>query len=411
MEPKIGQHLGRIRRSIPGMTQEKLAEESGISLSTIRDLEQGKRDSARLPTLSALAAPLGVTTSALLGDASTAVDQREPDAEPIGLIGVRRALMPVYGLDGQPLDLDPAGPPPTLAGVTAAVRAANLVYHGNDYAGALARVPSVLAQARALVDITSGDDQLAAYVLASRAYQLAGRLLVQLRQVDLATIALDSALRHARASGDQMIGAEAVAPMCWLLLRVGRFADARTLALRTADQVEPKFSATPADLAAWGLLLLKAAAAAVRDARRDEAAEILDLAATGAQALGNRPVPHADLIGNDFSPEGVHLMRVESAVIAGQPDQALALSEQVPRSANVTPSSRQRHRLDVAWSHVQTGQYNDATGVLLGLRDTAPAWLRQQPYARDIVTELADTRRRAASEELAVLLSSVGYAG
>ncbi|WP_405432677.1 hypothetical protein [Micromonospora sp. NBC_00617] len=206
-----------------------------------------------------------------------------------------------------------------------------------------------------------------------------------------------------------MAGTEAVAPMCWLLLRVGRFADAKTLAIRTADQVEPRLStAAPAELAGWGQLLLKAAAAAVRDARRDEASDILDLAAAGALRLGNQRVPHADLIGNDSSPEGVHLMRVESAVIAGQPDRALALAEEVTRFPQVTPSSRQRHRLDVAWSYVQTGQHSAATGVLLGLRDTAAPWLRQQPYARDIVTELIDTRSRAASAELAELASLVG---
>ncbi|MFI7608861.1 helix-turn-helix transcriptional regulator [Micromonospora sp. NPDC049366] len=410
MEPRIGDHLARIRRQA-GMSQEALAERSGVSLSTIQQLEQHKRTSARLATLSALAAALSVDTTALMGNAAPAVDQREPDAMPIGLVGVRRALTPVYGLDGQPLDADPAGLPPTVAGVTTAVRDANRVYHGNDYAAALAGLPRLLGQARALVDTTSGDDQATAHTLASRAHQLAGRLLIQLRQVDLAHVALDGALRHARHSSDQLAGAESVAAMCWLLMRVGRFDDARALAVRTADQVEPKMSkATPADLAAWGFLLMKAAAAAVRDARRDEATELLDLAAGGAQVLGDRPNPYADVAGNDFSAEGVHLMRVESAVIAGQPARALALAERVTRSPQVTPSSRQRHRLDVAWSYVQTGQYADATGVLLDLRDTAPSWLRQQPYARTIVAELVDTRRRALSAELAELTSLVGYA-
>lgn len=412
MEPKIGENLARIRRSIPGLTQERLADISGVSVDTIRDLEQGKRDSARLATLSALAAALGVTTGALFGNASGAVDRREPDAEPVGLVGVRRALTPVRGLDGQPLDVDPAGPPPTTHSVLTAVRDANRVYHRNDYATALAGLPDLLAQARTLVDITDGDDQNAAHALASRAHQLAGRLLIQLRQVDLAHVALDAALRHARHSGDPIVGAEAVAPMCWLLLRVGRFADARNLALRTADQVEPRLStATPTELAAWGFLLIKAASAAVRDARRDEANDILDLAAAGAHRLGDHPNPNADIAGNDYSTTGVHLMRVETAVIAGQPDRALTLAEQVTHSPQVTPSSWQRNRLDVAWSHTQIGQYSDATAVLYELRDTAPSWLRQQPYARTIVTELADRRRRASSDEFADLMSMVGYPG
>ncbi|MEV7684282.1 helix-turn-helix transcriptional regulator, partial [Streptomyces sp. NPDC088341] len=305
-EPKIGHNLKRHRKAA-GLSQEALSEASGICVSVIRDLEQGRRDTARMPTLSAFAAALHITTGQLFGDASAGVDRREPDAEPVGLIGVRRALTPVRGLDGQPLDVDPAGPAPTIADVTDAVRAANRIYHRNDYAATLAALPGLLGQVRALVDITGGDEQLAAHTLASRGYALAGRLLIQLRQVDLAHVALDNALRHARDSGDQVAGAEAVAPMCWLLLRCGRFADAKHLALRTAESTEPRLStANPAELAGWGQLLIKAAAAAVRDASRDEASEILDLAAAGALRLGDRRAPHANLIGNDFSTEGVH---------------------------------------------------------------------------------------------------------
>lgn len=413
MEPKIGENLARIRRAIPGMTQQRLAHLSGVSVDTIRSLEQRKRkhQGAEIKTLARLATALGVTTGALLGDASGAVANREPNAEPVGLIGVRRALTPLVGLDGAPLDVDPAGPPPTLAAVTAAVRAANGTYHRNDYAGALTAVPPLLAHARALLDVTDGDAQHAAHAITSRAYQLAGRLLIQLRQVDLASIALDTAMRHARASGDQVVGAEAVAPLCWLLVRTGRFADAAALAVRTADQVEPRIStATPAQLTAWGYLLMKAAAATVRDARRDEAAEMLSLAATAAGRLGDRRVDHADLIGCDFSREGVAMLRVETAVIADQPDRALTLAARIRRSPQVTPSSRQRSRLDVAWSYVQTGRYGDATGVLLDLRDRAPAWLRQQSYACQIVAELVNHRRRAASDDIAELIDAVGYA-
>ncbi|SCL31810.1 Transcriptional regulator, contains XRE-family HTH domain [Micromonospora nigra] len=408
MEPTIGEHLARIRRQST-LTQEQLADRAGVSVETVRKLEQGERTSARMSTLKSLAGALGVPTTALMGNAAQAVDRREPDAAPIGLVGVRRALTPVAGLDGQPVAATTAAEPPTVNRVRRSVLAANTIYHANDYAAAITLVPSLLADARALVDATDGDAQLAAYALASQAHQLVGRLLIQLRQVDLAHVAITQALDHARRSGDQVVGAAAVAPMCWLLLRQARFAEAEALAVRTAEQVEPRLSAaSPAELASWGFLLMKAASAAVRDARHDDARDMLDLAAAGAHRLGGRPNPNADVMGNDFSTEGVHLMRVEAAVIAGQPDQALALAQEVHRSPQVTPSSRQRHRLDVAWSHVELGQYADATGVLLELRDRAPAWLRQQRYAREIVRSIADGRRRAMSSELAELAALVG---
>lgn len=408
MEPTIGEHLAQIRRRST-LTQEQLAERAGVSVETIRKLEQGERQGARTATLNKLARALGVSTSALFGNAARAVTDREPDARPLSLVGVRRALTPVVGLDGSPLDLDLGDQPPTLAGVRRTVAGANVSYHANDYAVTLATLPGMLGEARALVHATPVNDQPAAHAIASQAHQLAGRLLIQLRQVDLAHVALTGALDHARLSGDQVVGASAAAPMCWLLIRQGRFAEAERLAVTTADRVEPRMStASAAELAAWGFLLIKGAGAAVRDARDDDAAELLELAAAGAQRLGDRPNPHADVAGNDFSTEAVRLMQVECAVIAGQPDRALDLSEGVTRSPQVTPSSRQRHRLDVAWSHVQTGRYADATDVLVDLRTAAPAWLRQQQYARDIVHSITERKRRAMSAELADLASLVG---
>lgn len=404
----IGDHLRKLRTEST-LTQERLAERASVSVETIRKLEQNERTSARMSTLNKLATALGVPTSALMGSAAQAQAMREPDAEPLGLVDVRRALTPVSGLDGRSVVDHPEIGPPTSADVRGSIRAANTIYHANDYAAALTLIPGLLDEARTFVEVADGDERLVAHALASQAHQLAGRLLIQLRSADLAHVALTAALDHARRSGDQMVGAAAVAPMCWLLLRQARFGEAETLAVRAADQVEPKLStASPAELAAWGFLLIKGASAAVRDARHDDARDMLDLAAAGAHRLGGRPNPDADVTGNDYSVEGVHLMRVEAAVIAGRPDEALALAQQVHRSPQVTPSSRQRHRLDVAFSHAQTGEYAEATGVLLDLRDQAPAWLRQQRYARDIVQSISERRRRAMSKELAELASLVG---
>lgn len=48
-----------------------------------------------------------------------------------------------------------------------------------------------------------------------------------------------------------------VSTQCWLLLRRGRLAAAQELATQWADEVEPRISrATPAELSAWGWLLL-----------------------------------------------------------------------------------------------------------------------------------------------------------
>lgn len=410
MEPTIGDHLRRIRTQST-LTQEQLAERAGVSVETVRKLEQNERTSARMSTLAKLARALRVPTSALIGSAVQAQAMREPDAAPLGLLGVRRALQPARGLGGLLVDPGPETEPPTVADVDQAVKAADRMYHDNDFASVLSALPSLLDEARLLPEVTTGDDQVAAYALYARAHQLAGRLLVQMRHDDLAHAALSRALDAADQSGDRVVGAASVWPMCWLLMRQARFGEAERLASVTATAVEPRIStATPAELSSWGWLLLYGAAAAARDSRDDDARTILDVAAAAAQRVDDQADEQPGGRYGGYGMAKVAMVRVEAAVIAGDPERALALSAQVPAGGRVTPSCRQRWQLDVAWSYAQTGRYADATGVLVRLRDRAPAWLRQQRYAREIVLAIADQRRRAMSRELADLASLVGCA-
>jgi transcriptional regulator with XRE-family HTH domain len=55
----LGLELRRIREE-RGLTVEGLAEKSGVSATTIREVERGRRE-ARMDTVSRLAKPLGLT--------------------------------------------------------------------------------------------------------------------------------------------------------------------------------------------------------------------------------------------------------------------------------------------------------------------------------------------------------------
>lgn len=411
MQPTIGDNLARQRRQL-GQTQEQLAEAAGISVETVRKLEQNERTSARMSTLNKLARALRVPTSALIGNASKAAARREADHDQVALLEVRRALTPARGLRGTVVG-EPEVEAPSLDDVRDSIRTVDAVYHADDYATTLSSLPALLAEARAAVAAHAGDDQAVAQELLAQAYQVCGTTLIQLRSFDLAYRALSLSLDAADASGNELIGASSVTTMCWLLLRQGRFEEAEQLATATADAIEPRFSrAQPAELSTWGWLLLRAAAAAVRDNRDDDAEAMLDAAAAAAVRVGDRVPEHLLSPGpatiGAFGHQLVEMKRVEAAVVAGRPDRALDLSARMPASGRPTSNNRNRHLLDVAWAHAQEGQHAEATEVLLGVRQDAPAWLRHQRFARDIVSSIASARRRAMSQELADLAALVG---
>lgn len=414
-QPTIGDHL-RMRRMHVGLTQEQLAELAGLSVETIRKLEQSVNTSARMSTLNRLARALGVPTSTLLGNAAQSAARRERDFDGVALMPLRQVLLPARGLRGAVVG-GPEVAPPTLADIRMSIRIVDQAYHADDYAATLSALPALIAEAAAGVDATAGHGREQALALLAQAYQVAATALIQLRSLDLAHEALGRALDAADTAGDQVVGASAVVTMCWLLLRMGRFAEAESLAVVTADAVEPQFRrAAPAELATWGWLMLRAAAAAVRDNRDDDAQELLDAADAAAARIGDR-IPEAVVSPGPatvgaFGSTTVAMKRVETAVIAGDNRRALVLAEGVQLDGAThgrpTSNNRNRHLLDVAHAQARVGAHDAAEETLLRIRTDAPTWLRQQRYARDIVREIRSHKKRKISRELAQLAELVG---
>lgn len=360
-----------------GLTQQELADMSGVSKSTIRELEQGIRDSVRLETLRKLAIALRVRTTAL----RVTRDAEEADAETDDLWGpVRRALA------GQIEHIDE---PATSEGVRGSFEALGPLINDHQYADIAAVLPQLLRDADTLTD---GDGR----AVQSRLLSTTGWMLTQNRQFDLAEATLDRAIDTAFDRGAALV---AVNILVWAHLRQGQLASARDLAIRWADDCEPRFSrATPSQLALWGQLWLYVANAAVRDNAPGETEDALSLARAAADRIGHEMVydPYPNSM---FGPVTVALISGECAVIAEQPSRTLAIAGTVSREASTaTAASRLRHRLDVANAHAQLRQYPEAMAELEQLRSRAPQWLRQQQYARDILGNIISKRRTLTPE-------------
>ena len=390
------------------MTQEALAEAADVSIETIRKLEQNDRTTARMGTLHKLAGALGVTTSSLLGDASRATARREADGDQMALLDIHRVLTPVRGSTPAP-----TGQPATAANVRATIRDVDHAYHADDYASALTRLPLMLTSARDVANSADSATRREALRLLGQAHELAGTVLVQVRAFDLAHRTLSLAADAAGEASDELLDASSTVTMCWLLLREGRFEEAERLAVATADAIEPRFSVSdPERLTIWGVLMLRAAAAAVRDARWETADDMLAASAAAAARIGDQ-VP-AGILGRHPASVGtfgsalVAMKRTEALVISGDPGAALEVAGRMAPIERPMLNNGNRHRLEIAHAQVMEGANSDAATSLFALRDGNATWLRQQRLARDVVQLLASARRRAMTRELADLAALVG---
>ncbi|MEU7631411.1 helix-turn-helix transcriptional regulator [Nocardia sp. NPDC049220] len=360
-----------------GMTQQDLADVSGVSKSTIREIEQGQRTSVRLETLRKLSVALRVRTSTL----RVTRDAEEADGDTNDLWGpVRRALA------AQP---DQPDEPATNEGVASAYEALKPLIDAHRYTDIAGILPQLLQDADTLTDVEGR-------AIRARLLSTTGWMLIQNRQFDIAEATLDRAIDSAI---DQGSAVAAVNLLIWAHLRQGQLGKARDLAIRWADDIEPRFSrATVAQLALWGRLWLYVANAAVRDNAPGETEDALSLARAAADRIGHEMVydPNPN---RTFGPVTVAQITGECAVIAEQPSRTLAIAETIPTTVLAPMAAgRLRHHLDVANAHAQLRQYPEAMAELHALQDRAPQWLKQQRYARDILGGIISKRRTLTAE-------------
>jgi transcriptional regulator with XRE-family HTH domain/DNA-directed RNA polymerase subunit K/omega len=398
-EQAIGERLGEVRRR-RGLTQEQLAERAGVSVSTIRKLEQRDRESASLPTLRKLAAALDVTTVELFSPTPRLDEPVTGAADRDDLYTIRRALQPPRAWTGEVITLADDDEPPTIDAVRESVIEVNGLFRDSEYGAAVAALPTAIAHARRATTTLDGDDQALAKGQLAQAYQTAGLVLIQTRRYDLAYHALGLALDAAHAADDRVLAASVVCSENWLLTRQGRFDEAERAATITAEAIEPSFMrSSPRHFAVWGWLNLGAAAAATRNNRTDAATEALRRARAAAQvAAGGSAAPEVQHWSR-FDPAVVAMREVELSTVTGHVDQALSVAQTVPINARPRVTW-QRHRLDVAAAHVERRQYDEAYGVLAALRSSAPGWLRHQRYARHVTRQLITARARTVPAEL-----------
>ncbi|MFI8364587.1 helix-turn-helix domain-containing protein [Streptomyces sp. NPDC085612] len=376
----LGQSLRRLRR-LASLTQEELAERSGVSVDVIRQLEQRRKHSARLPTLHALANGLGVELTTLLGD-PPAVTADESDGP--RFVAVRRAVMPVLGAP----DPEPPGPGFSPERLRERIADGWTRYHAAEFDTVMTALPDLVSDARTAA-AAPDDGRAAGYAALAKALQLAGHVAVRMGKTDLALTALERATEAAGQSTDPLLPAMIVNSVAWTYQRQGRLQDALHVALHAAATVEDGGHTGTADgLKVWGGLTMSAATSAARSGDYDRAARLMEGAEAEAARVAKLPAGSDSRMVSVFSPSSVRIERVRLAVQYGRPEEALNLAKGMRLSKDTPPSWRTWLLLDVARAHTDLGDAAGAVKTLESLRRVAPTWLQHHTLAVAIVRDL-----------------------
>ena len=307
------------------------------------------------------------------------------------LADLRDVILPAAGLSGPVYarHLDEGGP--NFPRLQQAAKALIRAYQASQYNMVSQMAPGMLRSAHFHVDTTAGIARREAVLLRGDLLGVIAAYLIQIREHELAVVALHSALKDATEASNRPLAVSCIDRQAWAITCQKRLTYAENICVDVADDIEPKLSVSdPEEIAAWGRILMRASSAAARNNRSQEAREYLEAAAAAANRLGRE---HEDLAGHRaFGPLSVALRFPENDLVAGKPAEALRSIADLPTSAGkVTPTAWWRHMLDRALALAMTGKGSEALGVLHGVRTEAPEWLRQQRMAQDIVRDVVES--------------------
>jgi hypothetical protein len=328
------------------------------------------------------------------------------DFDPVA--DIRHALLPYDVIVGsiRAGDQD-AKEPPNLDDLRRDTAAAWDLWEASRYVELGARLPDLLAHAKAATRGLSGDDQRAAWGLPANAYNLTSATLYKVDEHELAWIASDRAMAAAeRAESLPLIGASA----WWLahvVLRNGRIEEATGLLKTGIDALEPDLGhAGPAHLSVWGAMLLTSAITAAKRNDRADAYAYVREARKAAERLGS----DANHLATAFGPTNVALRTVAVPVELGDGGEALQVARTIdpsPLAPNLLERRAMFH-IDVARAYGQRRNDAAAVATLLEAERIAPEEIHYHVVVRELLRELLKRERRTATPGLRPLAQRVG---
>ncbi|WP_280332879.1 helix-turn-helix domain-containing protein [Nocardia wallacei] len=394
----IGQRVRQIRAR-RGITQQVLADRSGISRSVLAKYELGLRPVDSRKTLLALAGALGCT----LGDL-TGYEQDRIDPSAAGFHTAVPDIEIALWTQGNTTHTGPPRPLDDLS--TASQRAAELRI-ACDYATLGPMLAPMLTDCyRHIRDAHDADRDRAWDVLSMVAHTTAAALKARGYGALSWTAAQEAENAARNIGGTAALAATAFARSQVLLSRPGSLPAALEHAEGTADRIAPEVR-TIGEIETFGMLHLQASL--VTAAMGGDPEPHLDEAAEQAGRLADAPAGTSILRNPTFGPANVQLWRMSAAMERREPGQVLALAPSLSPKDLPAEGRHAQYFVEIGRAHAMQKNYRDSLYALLRAEHAAPQHVRNMTHVRELVGHMMRTARRdLTTGELGKLAQRVG---
>ncbi|GAB4582646.1 helix-turn-helix domain-containing protein [Nocardia sp. IFM 10818] len=394
----IGRKVQMIRRR-RGLTQQILADRTGLSRGAIAKYENGERPIDSRRTLLALAQALGVSLGDLTGHEH---DRLDPSAA-----GFHMAVPDIETVLWTRGNLTHTAPPRSLNELTAAAKQAAGLRIACDYAALGPMLAPLLTDCFRHIRDGGGIDRDRAWDVLSMVAHTTAAALKSRGYGALSWTAAQEAENAAREiGGTAALAATNFARSQVLLSRPGSLPAALEHAEGTAATIAPDVH-TVGEIEGLGMLHLQASL--VTAALGGDPESHLTEAADQATRLADAPQGRSILRNPTFGPANVALWRMSAAMERREPGQVLALAPKLSPNDLPAEGRRAQYFVEIGRAHAMQRNYQGSLHALLRAEHTAPQHVRNMVHVREIVGHMMrKARKDMTTGELGKLAQRVG---
>ncbi|MFD7319423.1 helix-turn-helix domain-containing protein [Streptomyces sp. NPDC059883] len=395
-----GQRLSRLRMR-RRWTQQRLATETGYSLSAVKAFEQGRRSLDRPAIILNLCRALDCHPTEITGGPVVPPQSDHDGQEAVaGVAAVRRAILR-HGRPARPTEQEVSEV--DLHDLRKRTTEANRQRASASFTKASRTLPALLRDLQVAAEVSEGDDRRAAFGLLTSAYECAMQYLYKLGHVSDATLATERVVWSAQETDDPL----RILAASWYdageFLSIGEHDEAGAIIDGALSDLGAIKGPGPEAVSLTGAFELKASLNYARAADGESAERHWKRAGKTAERLGE----DRNDFQLQFGPTNLAIWGVSLPVEMGKGRLAVERAEKVKLPEQYSPERRSHHFIDVGRAHFYNGQREEALGAFLTAERLAPQATRMHSGVRETVGTMIRTQKRGQLAEFGIRLGVV----